>query len=91
MGTDSGMHWEKNVIILYNHVSSDRETAQKCEPPSELTTDATGCTAKVRFSERVEDFGAHPAFYTTATGESFPGDKKARAWSWPLISIWGRG
>jgi hypothetical protein len=36
-------------------------------------------------------FGAHPASYPMGTGCTFPGGKSARAWSWPLISIWCRG
>jgi hypothetical protein len=28
--------------------------------------------------------GAHPASYPMGTRDSFPGDKAARAWSWPL-------
>jgi hypothetical protein len=31
--------------------------------------------------------GAHPASYPVGTGGSFPGDKAAGAWSWPLTSI----
>jgi len=31
--------------------------------------------------------GAHPASYPMGTGASFPGDKAAGAWSWPLASI----
>jgi hypothetical protein len=31
--------------------------------------------------------GAHPVFYPTGTGGSFPGGKAAGAWSWPLTSI----
>jgi hypothetical protein len=31
--------------------------------------------------------GAHPAFYPMGTRGSFPGDKAAGAWSWPLTSI----
>jgi hypothetical protein len=31
--------------------------------------------------------GAHPASYTRDTGGSFPGDKAAGEWSWPLTSI----
>jgi hypothetical protein len=30
---------------------------------------------------------AHPASYTMGTGGSFPGDKAAGAWNWPLTSI----
>jgi hypothetical protein len=30
--------------------------------------------------------GAHPAPYPMGTGSSFPGDKAAGAWSWPLTS-----
>jgi hypothetical protein len=32
-------------------------------------------------------FGAHPASCTMDTRGSFPGDKAAGAWSWPLTSI----
>jgi hypothetical protein len=31
--------------------------------------------------------GAHPASYPMGTRGSFPGDKAAGAWSWPLTSI----
>jgi hypothetical protein len=31
--------------------------------------------------------GTHPAFYPVGTRGSFPGDKVAGAWSWPLTSI----
>jgi hypothetical protein len=34
---------------------------------------------------------AHPAFYPTGNRGSFPGDKAAEAWSWPLTSISYRG
>jgi hypothetical protein len=34
---------------------------------------------------------AHPASYPMGTTGSFPGDKAAGAWSWPLTSIWCRG
>jgi hypothetical protein len=30
--------------------------------------------------------GAHPASYQMGTGDSFPRDKAAGAWSWPLTS-----
>jgi hypothetical protein len=33
------------------------------------------------------DSGAHPASYPMGTGGSFPGDKAAGVWSWPLVSI----
>jgi hypothetical protein len=33
------------------------------------------------------DSGAHPDSYPMGTGDSFPGDKAAGAWSWPLTSI----
>jgi len=35
--------------------------------------------------------GAHPVSYPMGTGSSFPGDKAAGAWSWPLPSILCRG
>jgi hypothetical protein len=35
--------------------------------------------------------GAHPASYPMGTRGSFPGGKAARAWSWPLTSIYCRG
>jgi hypothetical protein len=35
--------------------------------------------------------GAHPASYPMYTRGSFPGDKAAWAWSWPLTSIQYRG
>jgi len=35
--------------------------------------------------------GAHPASYQMITGVSFPRDKAAGAWSWPLTSILCRG
>jgi hypothetical protein len=35
--------------------------------------------------------GAHPASYPMSTRSSFPGDKAAGAWSWPLTSIYCRG
>jgi hypothetical protein len=35
--------------------------------------------------------GAHPASYLVGTRGSFPGDKAAGAWSWPLTSIYCRG
>jgi len=31
--------------------------------------------------------GAHSASYPIGTRSSFPGDKAAGAWSWPLTSI----
>jgi len=36
--------------------------------------------------------GAHPAFYPMGTRSSFPWGKVARAWRWPLTSIycWGQ-
>jgi hypothetical protein len=55
---------------------------------------ATGWTAWVRFPTGSKDFsllhrvqtgsGAHPASYVMGTGGSFPDDKEAVAWSWPL-------
>jgi len=35
--------------------------------------------------------GAHPASYLRGTRGSFPGNKAAGAWSWPLTSIQCRG
>jgi hypothetical protein len=35
--------------------------------------------------------GAHPVSYPMGTKGSFPGDKEAGAWSWPLTSIQCRG
>jgi len=35
--------------------------------------------------------GTHPDSYIIDTGGSFPGVKAARAWSWPLTSIYCRG
>jgi hypothetical protein len=35
--------------------------------------------------------GAHPVSYPMGTEGSFPGSKAARAWSWPVTSIYYRG
>jgi len=40
------------------------------------------------FYHRVENgSGAHRASYTMSTRGTFPGDKAAGSWSWPLTSI----
>jgi hypothetical protein len=53
--------------------------------------------SRVRFPAGAGDFslyhrvqngsGVHPASYAMGTRGSSPGDKVARAWSWPLTSI----
>jgi hypothetical protein len=60
-----------------------------------------GWGSRVRFSAGAGNFslhyrvqngsGAHPASYPVGTRGSFPGDKAARARSWPLTSIQCRG
>jgi hypothetical protein len=35
--------------------------------------------------------GAHPASYPVGLGGSFPGEKAAETWRWPLTSIYCRG
>jgi hypothetical protein len=59
-------------------------------------TTAIGWTAEVRFlagarffssSQRPDRLWGPSASYPMGTGGSFPADKAAGAWSWPLISI----
>jgi hypothetical protein len=60
-----------------------------------------GLGSRVRFPAGAGNFslhhrvqngsGAHPASYPVDTGGSFPEDKAAGAWSWPLTSIKCRG
>jgi hypothetical protein len=57
--------------------------------------------SRVRFPVRAGNFSLHhrvqtgsgalPVSYTMGTRGSFPGDKAAGAWSWPLTSIYCRG
>jgi hypothetical protein len=39
----------------------------------------------------IESRQSHPTSYSMGTGEPFPGDRAAVAWSWPLSSIQYRG
>jgi hypothetical protein len=43
--------------------------------------------SRVRFHHVQNGSGAHPASYPMCTRGSFPGDKAAKEWSWPLTSI----
>jgi hypothetical protein len=88
----------------YSIISVRQMTATLPKPQDGLQTYSaplTGSTIWVRFPAGAGNFSlhrrvqngseAHPASYPMGTVDSFPGNKAAGAWSWPLTSISCRG
>jgi hypothetical protein len=78
-------------VMYWSHVCLSYHAMVRVCIATGYVLDGSGsipCSARSSSSPQCSDYsGAHPASYTVGTRGSFPTDKAAGAWSWPLTSI----
>jgi hypothetical protein len=84
--------WLLNCVFVYTHTNRDSSVGIATGYGLEGRASVPGWGKRFSLLHVVQtDSGVHPASYPMGKGGSLPVCKAARAWSWPLTSIYCQG